>query len=75
MNTREKICAAVCKITASDREALAETETLESLRIDSLDRLEIAMEIEEQTGVIINDDDIEAMETVGDLFRFVERRL
>ncbi len=51
----------------------ADTAFLDELRADSLDVVELAMEFEDEFGVTISDKDFEAMNTVGDFVRYVER--
>lgn len=40
--------------------------TFESLQLDSLDLVELTMVVEEQTGVRIEDEELEDVATVGD---------
>jgi acyl carrier protein len=49
-----------------------EARSLKDLGVDWLDRLELVMEIEDQFGVEIGDDDIARIEVVGDLIHLVE---
>lgn len=57
-------------------DTIAETSTLAGdLPADSLDRVEIVMELEEKLGVEIPEDDVEGLRTVGDLVRYLERKL
>ncbi len=48
--------------------------SLAELRIDSLDIVELVMEIEEEFGIHIPDADYEGMRTIGDLIRCLRRR-
>lgn len=45
----------------------------EDLKIDSLDFLDLLLEVEQQFGVEIPDDDMLGMHTVGDLRTWLER--
>jgi len=45
----------------------------DDLRADSLDLVELAMELEELTGVYFSDDEISACRTVADVYAMVER--
>ena len=45
------------------------------LGIDSLDRIELTMDLEEEFDIRIRDDDVEGARTVGDVVRIVEASL
>lgn len=49
--------------------------TMESLRADSLDVVEIIMTAEEEFDIVIPDDEVEACTTVGDWIKLVEGRV
>lgn len=49
------------------------TATAEDLGLDSLDRLEVVMTMEEIYGITINMDDVENVKTIDDLISVVER--
>lgn len=46
---------------------------VDDLKLDSLDFLSMAIDIENQTNVLVNDDDVSLCVTVRDLVRLVER--
>lgn len=48
---------------------------LMDLHADSLDRVEIALALEEGFGIRLRDDDIETAQTVGDVLRIVTAAL
>ena len=50
-----------------------ETKLTEDLGLDSLDLVEIGMEIEREFGIIIPDSEVEQWETVGDVIKSTER--
>lgn len=50
-----------------------EAHLMHDLGADSLDAIEIAMELEEQFRIEITDDDLEQVSTFGDLVGLVER--
>jgi acyl carrier protein len=57
-------------------DTVTESSTLAGdLPADSLDRVEIVMELEEKLGVEIPEEDVEKLSTVGDLVRYLERKL
>ena len=57
-----------------EAEKITEEATLESLGIDSLDMVEMVMELEEELGVELNTED-KKLTTVGELVEFVESKV
>lgn len=51
--------------------ALSDTDTLEKLGADSLDRAEIIMKLEDHFGIEINDDEAEKIHTIGGVIDYV----
>lgn len=49
--------------------------TFEALGIDSLDMVEIVMEAEEVFYIYITDEELEQIETIGDLLNIVDKKL
>lgn len=59
-----------------DLEEITEESTfVDDLGADSLDRVELIMEFEEEFGIEISDEDAEGIHTVGDAIAYIERRL
>jgi acyl carrier protein len=57
-------------------EKVKESSTFESdLRADSLDVVELVMELEEKFEIEIPEEDFEEIKTVGDLVRYIEGKL
>ena len=48
---------------------------IDDLGLDSLDMVELVMELEEECGVEIPDEDAEKLTTVGEAISYVEKRL
>lgn len=61
----EHLCIDIMKVVA-DAE-------LEKLGADSLDRIEIVMELEEEYNISIKDDALDIVKTVNDLTKLVEK--
>jgi acyl carrier protein len=49
-----------------------ETKLDEDLDIDSLDRTELVMSVEEEWGIDLPDEDAEKLKTVGDLVKYID---
>jgi acyl carrier protein len=72
---REKILQAMCEKLAVTRELLAPTASfVDDVGVDSLDRVELMMALEEEFGVSIPDDELEKIQTVGDAIDLLAKR-
>lgn len=67
----EKIRSIIAEYTQLDEETITLDSTLEDLKIDSLDMVEIIMDIEDQFDVSI--DSAEGIKTVGDLVDYISK--
>lgn len=61
------------KANINDTETITEDTTFEALGIDSLDTVEMVMQLEEELGIEIELE--EKMVTVGELAKYVESKL
>jgi acyl carrier protein len=78
--TREEIQTKVIDLAAEQAgvdksEITPATHFVNDLHFDSLDVVEFAMEVEDELEVSIADDEIEKLNTVGDVIDFLEARL
>lgn len=72
-NTEERVCRLVAHDLAIIQDQVQLTSRLAlDLRADSLDRITIAMSIEETFRIEVKDADLEAAATVADLVRIVD---
>ena len=69
----EKLVSYACKQLELNADDITKDSTFESLGIDSLDTVEMIMDLEEELGVELEFD--EAVTTVDDLVKFIEKRL
>ncbi len=69
----EKLAKIIAEHVECDVEEIKEETTFESLGIDSLDTVEMVMELEEELGTELQLD--VKLTTVGDLLRFIEKKL
>ena len=68
----EKIKAVIADTLSVDEDKITlEASLTDDLGADSLDAVELAMAIEEETGVAIADEDLPNMKTVKDLVDYV----
>lgn len=69
----EKLTKLLAEHTDTEVSGITEQTTFESLGIDSLDTVEMVMELEEELDVELELD--EKVETVGQLVRFIESKI
>ncbi|NLM83936.1 MAG: acyl carrier protein [Clostridiales bacterium] len=69
----EKIATLLANHFSIDVSAITPETTFESLGIDSLDTVELVMQLEEELGIEIELD--QKLETVGELTKYVEAKL
>ena len=67
----------VCEILADKLDADASTMTMdtkvkEDLNADSLDGVELMMDLEENFGITISDEEATQMSTIGDIVKYIE---
>jgi acyl carrier protein len=63
------------KLNIDEKNVTAASRFQEDLGADSLDIVELLMEIEEEFGVNISDDESERFKTVGDAIAFISTKL
>lgn len=57
-----------------DRKRVTADTTLKELGADSLDTVELVMQLEEEYDINIPDSEAESIKTIGDLFRWIRRQ-
>lgn len=70
-----KIIAYLSEQLDIDAETLSAETTFESLDLDSLDLVEMLVEMENETGIELPEEDFKQVETIGDLARLIEPKL
>lgn len=70
----EKIRAMICEQYEIDEDEVTPETVLEDLNFDSLDMIEIAMDIEDEFNVEVPDEVLEKFVTIGDIVEFLENR-
>jgi len=70
---QDKIIEIVCKQLGVDKAKVTTTTSfVNDLGADSLDTVELIMEMEDAFGVSIPDEDAEKIQTIGDAVKYVE---
>ena len=72
---RDKILQTICENLGVNKEQVASTTSFtEDVGADSLDIVELVMELEEEFGVAIPDEEAERIKTVGDAIDYLAKR-
>lgn len=73
MQTFEKVCEIIsCQLGLDAGFDFSADTTWEELNADSLDLVEIVMAIEDEFDIEIPDDDVSAMQNMGDLVSYID---
>lgn len=76
MGVEERVYAIVSEQLQVPREEVArESAFVDDLKADSLDVVELVMELEDEFEVNIPDDDYDKIRTVGDAIDYIEERM
>lgn len=69
----EKICELLAEKFDADASTMTmETTIKEDLKADSLDVVELMMDLEENFGIAISDEEAMKMSTIGDIVKYIE---
>lgn len=75
MEVKERVINLLSEKLGYDKLEIKETqEFVNDLGTDSLDMAEIVMGIEDEFGLVIGDDEITQVKTVGDLIKKIEKK-
>ena len=73
---RNRINKAIAKEFETDEQTFKlDAGLLPTLRLDSLSLVDLVSLVEEQTGVVIGEEDIKSIKTFKDLYEFLESRM
>ena len=74
MNTFEKIASLMAEQLGVDKASItAESEIIKDLGADSLDLVEMLLELEEAFGVEVSDEETESIVTVQDIVNLIDK--
>lgn len=75
MNTEEKVKRIVTEVLGINLEDVrADSHLITDLGADSIDLIEMAMSLEENFGIRVDDDDLDNIHTFGEVVQFVMDR-
>lgn len=69
----ERVVGCVKKVFGDFHEATRESNFIDDFGADSLDLVELAMEIEDEFDIEITDEEAEKIKTVGQAIKYIER--
>ena len=70
----EKVCQIIAnQLDLDPAEITMESNLIEDLRADSLDIVELVMDMEQEFDVEIPDEELPKVQTVGDIVRYLEK--
>ncbi|MBO7217943.1 MAG: acyl carrier protein [Clostridia bacterium] len=73
--TFEKITEILAEQLDADRDAMTmETKIADDLGADSLDLVDLLMSIEDEFGIEIPDEDVESIQTIGDIVEYINSK-
>ena len=72
-SVRDKVIEIIREQLGQDKDAITdETHFINDLGADSLDTVELVMELEDEFGISISDEEAEKIQTVGDAIKYIE---
>ena len=75
VNLQERLYALVANQLGLEREELVpEAHILDDLGADSLDVVELMMALEESFDIVVPDEDVERLQTIGDVQQYLQLR-
>lgn len=74
MTNFEKIKTILAEQLDIDADTITETSTIEDLGADSLDLVEAIMNIEDEFGIEIDDEEIKNLKSVGDIVDYINNK-
>jgi acyl carrier protein len=75
-NVRDKVIKIVCEQMGQSEDNVSETTSfINDLGADSLDTVELVMELEDEFEISIPDEEAEKIRTVGDAIKYIEEHV
>lgn len=73
-STLARVARLVEKLSGFEAQEVQREHTAEQLGLDSLDRIELVVRLEQETGVRLDAEDVADLSTVGALAEYVDKR-
>lgn len=72
----DKIKEIIKDVLGKDASSFNEnTDIMNDLKLDSLDIVDLVMSVEDEWGVVVDDEDIDKLRTLGDVAKYIESRI
>jgi len=75
MEVKEKVFSRVAENMGVEKESLKPETSFQELGADSLDMVEFAIDVEEEFGIVVEQEDMSKIKTLGDAVQFIEGKL
>lgn len=75
MNTRESFFLLLATYLNINVESISESNTFDELGLDSMDAVDVVMQVEEKYDITVNDADLASFVTVGDALTYIENSI
>lgn len=75
MDVEDKVKAIVSEQLEVSQDSLTTETTFEEIDADSLDIVELVMALEEEFDLEISDQEIEDIQTLGDIINYIEKKV
>lgn len=75
MEVKDKVFSRVADNMGVEKESLTLETSFLQLGADSLDMVEFAMDVEDEFGIVVEQEDMVNVKSLGDAIRFIEEKL
>lgn len=75
MEVKDKVFSRVADNMGVEKESLTLESSFQQLGADSLDMVEFALDVEEEFGIVVEQEDMSKIKTLGDAIQFIEGKL
>lgn len=75
MELKDKVFARVAENMGIDKGSLNMETTFQQIGADSLDMVEFSIDVEDEFGISVEQDDITKIKTLGDAIGFIEEKI
>jgi acyl carrier protein len=75
MEVKDKVFSRVAENMGVEKESLKPEMSFQELGADSLDMVEFAIDVEEEFGIVMEQEDMSKIKTLGDAVQFIESKL
>ncbi len=74
-SVEEKLKEIVVKVVHCDEKVLTPTSTWQDIKADSLDLVQVLVQVEDTFDIEVPDEDLSGFQNIGDFVKYIETRL